>query len=393
MCSRRTLQGMCLTGLVLGLTATCMAQPSYPRVYGPTGGLYGPTQARYQYERQNGQPWHGMRGVQGAGPREHHVVVPAPWLNGVQGGFAGGAYPVWPAWGPTPFAPVVVSAPGLGFYSPGMVGGFGVYGVPGAYFPYPQQNPVTAPQLWSEPLEQAWQENQDRWGRDLPTVPPDPVTKPVTPSSAAARMKSLQAQDRGNARMQQQDWSLAIAEYRQAVDFAPENAAATWRLGVAYLAVRNYSSAAVVWKRALHLQPELAGTLPTIQEVFGLDAQLASQSVASRLTEYVRADIRDPDRLFLLGGWLAMARDPRSREILETGLRLAGRGQHFTAFVSTSPVAQPGVPARPEPPTPAPAPTELPPAPLPQIEVPAIPNLPRGPQNVEDGPELLPPVP
>lgn len=391
MCCQRTLTGIVLAVLWSGLSATCVAQGSYPRVYGPTGGLYGPTQAHYQYERQYGQPWHGMRGVQGTGPREHHVVVPAPWLNGFQGGFAGGAYPVWTAWGPTPFAPVVVPAPGLGFYSPGMVEGFGVYGVPGAYLPFPQQNPVTAPQLWSEPLEQAWQENQDRWGRDLPNVPPDPVTKPATPSSAAARLKSLQAQERGNARMQRQDWSLAIAEYRQALDFAPENAAASWRLGVAYLAVRNYASAAVAWKRALHLQPELAGTLPTLNEVFGIDGQLASQSVASRLTEYVRADIRDPDRLFLLGGWLSMARDPRSREILETGLRLAGRGQHFTAFLQAAAVPQPTVPNRAEPSPPAPA--ELPPAPLPQIPAPAIPGIPREPQNLNDGPELLPPLP
>ena len=29
---------------------------SYPRVYGPTGRLYGPTQAEYQYQRQYGRP-------------------------------------------------------------------------------------------------------------------------------------------------------------------------------------------------------------------------------------------------------------------------------------------------------------------------------------------------
>src|SRR6185369_5686888 len=36
---------------------------SYPQVYGPTGHLYGPTQANYQYERQYGHPWHGQGGI------------------------------------------------------------------------------------------------------------------------------------------------------------------------------------------------------------------------------------------------------------------------------------------------------------------------------------------
>ena len=35
----------------------------YPRVYGATGHLYGPTQAYYQYQRQYGHPWNGHGGI------------------------------------------------------------------------------------------------------------------------------------------------------------------------------------------------------------------------------------------------------------------------------------------------------------------------------------------
>src|SRR5688572_6212800 len=53
--------------ILLGFSAIVMddasnallAQDAYPRVYGPTGRPYGPTQAHYQYERQYGRPWYG----------------------------------------------------------------------------------------------------------------------------------------------------------------------------------------------------------------------------------------------------------------------------------------------------------------------------------------------
>ena len=35
----------------------------YPRVYGPAGRPYGPTQAHYQYQKRYGRPWHGYGGL------------------------------------------------------------------------------------------------------------------------------------------------------------------------------------------------------------------------------------------------------------------------------------------------------------------------------------------
>ena len=51
------------------LTTKKTTTREYPRVYGPTGRLYGPTQADYQYRKQYGRDWHGYRGLQTTHPR------------------------------------------------------------------------------------------------------------------------------------------------------------------------------------------------------------------------------------------------------------------------------------------------------------------------------------
>jgi hypothetical protein len=56
------------------------AQGSYPRVHGPTGRLYGPTQAAYQYQRQYGRSWYGSGGLGTA------------YVNGYPGGGIGRHY-------------------------------------------------------------------------------------------------------------------------------------------------------------------------------------------------------------------------------------------------------------------------------------------------------------
>ncbi len=363
-----------MVGGLLSLSATpAWSQARYPRVYGATGRPYGPTQAHYQYERQYGRPWHGYGGYSTNQPVQHHVTIAAPYFPV----YYGSGYCVDPLAPPIygGYASPIVTAPGLSFYGPGVFGSFGISGTPGLYVPRPDHDLARQPEFLSAPLAEAWRENQERWGKNLPDVPPDPATRPVTPSSTAARLRSLEAQSRGDEHLRLQEWQLAYLDYKQAVDAAEDRGEAQLRLGLVLLVLRHYDTAAVAFKRAFHIQPDLVQTAPSLSDLFGSDSQLVRSSLAHKLVDHVQVDIRDPDRLFLLGVMMHLDGDQRAGEIFEAGLRLAGRGEHFTVFLSPKPLA--GAPA-------AGAPDKNDPA-LPPAPAPADPNA------LPPEPDLLPP--
>jgi hypothetical protein len=376
-------------------TAVGEAQVRVPRVYGATGRPYGPTQAHYQYQRQYGRPWHGYGGYT-AGYAPSATV------------FVGGYNPGWGGYYAPPIIaapPIVVSpfAPGLSFYSPGVYGGYGYYGTPDGYWPYPQQSLVQPLPLvpLSDPLGEAWQENLQRWGPDLPPARPDPVTRAVAPSSPEARLRSLRAQQDGDEDLRQQQWLAAYVDYKKAIEFAPDQAEAHFRYGLALVAIQNFDNAAFSFKRALALDPSLPQTGADLATLFGHGSDLARSSILHKLADYVAADVRDPDRLFVFGVMLHFSGDARANEVFEAGYRLAGRGQHFLAFLrpvgqATAPAAKPqpaaeasGIPLPPAPEPSLSAPTPLgpvAPSPLPPTSAPVKPNAP--PLEV---PLLLPP--
>jgi len=389
--------------LAVGVTPVA-AQSHFPRVYGSTGRPYGPTQAHYQYQRQYGRPWHGYGGqsysssyygsnvVYGngfsAGYFAPPVAVAVPYAPVYYGG---GGWPLQYGYA-NPWPAVVEPALGLGFYSPGVSGYFGIYGTPGVYVPTPDHQ-LANPQAMAAPLQDAWRDNAERWGQNLPPAKPNPVTRPVAPSSTTAKLRSLEAQQRGDAHLRDQQWMLAYQDYKKAVDYAEDLPETHWRLGLVLLMLQRYDSAAVSLKRAVYLDPHFPQLAPPLTEVFGADSTLARTSLAHKLAEYVRQDIRDPDRLFLLGAMLYFERDTRAAEVLETGLRLAGQGQHFEAFLQAAPASPAAVPpADNRPPAVAPGPgggLPLPPAPLPDAEL-SLPTNPVDPA-VFEGPRLNPP--
>ncbi|MDX1968420.1 MAG: hypothetical protein SFV23_14685 [Planctomycetaceae bacterium] len=370
----RLLLVLAMAGGIFSLSAAAgWSQNSYPRVYGPTGRPYGPTQAHYQYERQYGRPWHGYDGLTTNQPVQHHITLAQPYYPV----YYGSGYCVNPLAPPIygGFASPLAAAPGLTFYGPGVYGSFGIVGTPGLYVPRPDHELARQPEFLSAPLAEAWRGNEERWGKNLPDVLPDPVTRPVTPSSTASRLRSLEAQSRGDEHLRLQEWQLAYLDYKKAVELAEDRGEAHLRLGVVLLILRHYDSAAVALKRAVHVQPDLVQTAPSLTDLLGPDSQLVRSSLAHKLVDYVQVDIRDPDRLFLLGVMMHLDGDQRSREIFEAGLRLAGRGQHFTAFLSPQPLAGAPIGGAPAGNNPA----------LPPALAPADPNAP------PPDPDLLPP--
>jgi len=363
------------------------AQHSYPRVYGPTGHPYGPTQAHYQYQRQYGQPWHGYDGL----TTSSAISTGTPFLGttsayGWSGGmWAGGGYPgfAWGYYGPAVYVPPVAYAPGLSYYGPAVATQYGYYGVPGAYLPYPNYAVAQQPSLLPNPLATAALENQQRWGQDLPLAKPDPITRPALPSSTEAKLRSLRSQMNGDEHLRKQNWQHAYVEYKKAVEVADDRAEAHFRLGIALVTIQHYDTALLEFQRALHLDPQLPQSGLTLRSLYGDNSDLTINSIISRITAYAEQDIRDPNRLFLLGLMLHFHGNPQAREILDVGYCLAGRGQHFLAFLQ--PQGQAALPNSnlPLPPIPA-----LPPAPAPNNgganePVPPLPEAPRPTSGVE----------
>ena len=390
--------------LVVGLaflvqgTSSAEAQLTYPTVYGSTGNPYGPTQAAYQYQRQYGQPWHGYGGQVAQG----NYVVPhsvgyASHYGSHHSGYVG--------------APIYVTSPFVygGYTAPGPY----IYGLerminPGAFTSNVAPMAGNLPRLTA--ITPSGPDLADGLGVIQPAGPKmDPSQRPVEPSGAAARLKSLEKQAFGDEQFRKQQWAKAYFEYRAAVDAAPDRADAHYRLGFVFVAMQHTSSAVRELKRAVFLDPTLPQTGDRLSVLFGPNSQIVRSSILHKVADWLREDIRDPDRLFLFGVLLHYEDDARGREVLEAAKRMSENSGRFTdhivAFLS-QPVAPPNPDApKPDPELidlpkllpqpvapigagPAPAkPIDLPPAPRPPAPLPAVPipdaelNRPASPPN------------
>lgn len=396
--------GLCL----MGVASRGEAQSSYPTVYGSTGQPYGPTQAEYQYQRQYGRPWHGYGGQTSSGPsstsgsfrgthsvsgwsgaspygHSHHHWHAAPWGPPVFG-YGGVSYP---------FASVVVVAR-VSVTAPGpYISGWGTLTNPGAFSP--NLAPLSGSLRRSAASTPVQPDFADGLGPVQPVVTKrDPSQVPVAESSTAARLRSLERQSIGDEKMRKQLWAQAYIDYRAAVDVAPDRAEAHYRLGYVFASLQHYGSAVREFKRGVFLDPTLPQTGAKLVTVFGPHSQIMRTSLMHKVADWLREDIRDPDRLFLFGVLLHFEDDARGREVFEAAQRMASLGErsvdHIVAFLSL-PVEQPDS-ARPQPAPggidlpplpllqPAPAgvgvaPTErdLPPAPVPDEPTPTLPPL------------------
>ena len=366
---------------VLGGASIAQAQSTYPTVYGSTGHPYGPTQAAYQYQRRYGHPWHGYGGQVSPGTFGGTYVVPGSLGYTSPDGYRHSA--TWAS-------PVYVGVPSpYGYTAPGPY----VYGLeqltnPGSFTPnvaplgsVPQRNPaipVAGPDL-ADGLGPVQQVNAKI----------DPSQRPVTPSNTSAKLKSLEKQAFGDEQLRKQQWAKTYVEYRAAVDVAPDRAEAHYRLGFLFVAMQHYASAVREFKRGVFLDPTLPQTGDKLAVLFGPNSQILRTSIMHKVADWLREDIRDPDRLFLFGLLLHFEDDSRGREVLEAAQHMANNGglfaDHLVAFLSV-PLEQPAAAG----PKPAPGLFDLPSL-LPQPVAPGVGAAPAN--NDNQPPASLPAAP
>lgn len=294
-------------------------QLPWQRWYGGPGLSLGgtmPTQGAFGYSSLNGLP---LPAPLGAGvyvntPAPHGAMMPgAPPL-----GMGLGAAPMMmPPGGPAPMGPMGPMGLPTGAMGQGPMG-------PGQFQP-------TGFTTSQQGLAGGANANTPQ-AAGLPKMRQRPV--PVSPP--AARRASLEQQKLGDDKLRQQQWTQAYVHYRNAADLAPERAEANFRLGLSYTAMKQYSSAIRAFKRSIDLDPTLPQSGETLPMILGADEKAMKTQVIPIVADWAREDLRDIDRLFVLGLMLYFDEDPRGSEIFESALRTAGSNEYILAFVNPS---------------------------------------------------------
>ncbi len=361
--ARRLCCRLCLAWLVAFLGSSIVdAAPPYPRVYGPAGSLYGPTQAEYQYQLRYGRPWWGRSagtslavtgvpvpvgiGVPVAVPFVYGPC-PVPWATGwglsINTGWGGvfwyeRYYGVpWvsgPIYGPV--APQIT----LGWPKPDPAGGMPAGSV-GAGADRKARGTAEPVAFTNEVIRRTLEENRRRWEQPLAieSEPTPPLKRPKRTSTAAARTKSRILAARAQQWMRRGEFHTALQRYRQATEAAPDLAEGWYGQALALAAIGRFELAADRLKTAVLRDAEWPTNAPPLDDIFGNDTPLRKLSVLDRAAAWVREDIRDPDRLFLLGALLFFdGQFDKARPFLEAAYRLAGGGAHIAAFFDSNTV-------------------------------------------------------
>ncbi len=198
-------------------------------------------------------------------------------------------------------------------------------------------------------------------------LPPEDATvvRAVSGSSRAGQERSKKFQAEGDHWLREGQNVKAYLRYLEAQREAEDRGEVYFRQAFALVAMGRYSHAVSKLKRGLQIDPQSARTGQSLDAVYGVENVDHKVDYLQRVADWANADVRDPDRLFLMGVLLHFDEDSRASEFLNAASKLAGRGPHIQAFLQA-----PGSPPKEIPAAPIANRRELPPPPPPQDELP-----------------------
>ncbi|MEW4526067.1 tetratricopeptide repeat protein [Maioricimonas sp. JC845] len=276
-----------------------------------------------------------VRGRSGGGGGHGHYGPHGP--HGPHGGYGNGVG-------------VDVVVPGYGLWGPaGGYGWSGPYGYqgydPGSSATY---HVVPAPVMpWTPPatylprgvnspaLEDAARENDEAWGKPLDVTPPTPK-QILPPSTDQAKLASIRKEHAGDLQLRQRNYASAVERYREAVRLAEDRPDARFRLAIAETSRGNYEESIRELKTLYRQHPDWVMQAPTLDTLYGEDGLLAKTLVQERVISWVKEDIRDPDRLFLMGVILYYDNQfDRAETVLEAAARMGGPKPYLRSLLAT----------------------------------------------------------
>ncbi|TWT57360.1 hypothetical protein KOR42_07200 [Thalassoglobus neptunius] len=317
---------------------------SYPLVYGATGRPYGPTQSHYQYERRYGRPWHG-----GGSGRVYSASGRAVSYPGYSF-YVGNPYyaPAYYGWG----------APGFGVSWGGYNGFFYPQFAPWGYLSY-QAYPDAMPPSVAEfgqsgtIVDDAVANANANPNVNAPLFQPIPQLDPIDqvlnannlnddepkrhvaakPFTAIELERSRRFEARGDQKFALTNYLGASENYENAMREAPGLASPRYRNAITLAARSRFDEAVEELKAAVSIDSTWLFSPVTLDEMFGPRNEGEKQRVKTRVAEWASRDVRDPNRLFLLGSLLYLDGDSRSKNLIESAIRFSGSQEHLVAFL------------------------------------------------------------
>ncbi len=289
-----------------------------------------------------------------------------PFGNPNFGGFPGVAGPFGGAVGLGPYGAYVVPTPSFGYganYGLGLGNnylGYPAYGGrytnyggnPNAFMMGPHRNPGGAglaapanpvaaigPAVGVNPvLDEAWREEADRWRAPIDLGDAGPLPDAPRPADERELAEALRDERAGDEAFGRLDYRKALSHYRRAAVVAPTRGEPLYRAAFARVALGQFAAAGEDLRRAVALNPSLPVTGPSLRDLFGPDHSIARTAAVGGVAELARGDVRDADRLFLLGATMHANGDDRAREIFEAAWRLTGGRPHLRPYLDPTPV-------------------------------------------------------
>lgn len=188
--------------------------------------------------------------------------------------------------------------------------------------------------------------------RENMPLPPDDdtVVRAVSSSSRAGRERSKQFQAEGDRWLREGQNVKAYLKYLEAQREAEDRGEVYFRQAFVLVAMGRYSHAVSKLKRGLQVDPKAAQGGQSLDQIYGVANVDHKVDYLQRVADWANADVRDPDRLFLMGVLLHFDDDARSGEFINAAWKIAGKGQHIQTFLR-APDSRPN--ARPIAPVPA----------------------------------------
>lgn len=160
----------------------------------------------------------------------------------------------------------------------------------------------------------------------------------IQPSTPEAQLRSVRLQDVGDRLMARLDYAAAAQSYAKSLQAAPDRAAPYVRLGLAKAARGDFRGAVSYLKQMSEVDPTHPTQVDSLERILGEQNGVAKVQLKQRVADWTKTDVRDPDRIFLLGVLLFLDGDDRFRTLLETAQKIDGDQPYLRAFLDSTPV-------------------------------------------------------
>lgn len=159
----------------------------------------------------------------------------------------------------------------------------------------------------------------------------------IQPSTPEAQLRSVRLQDAGDRLFANLDYSAAEKSYAKSVQAAPDRPEPYARLAVTKAARGDFRGAVNFLKQMAEVDVTYPNRADSLATLFGPQNGVSKLQLKQRVADWTKVDVRDSDRVFLLGIVLFLDGDERFRTLLDTCLKLEGEQPYLRAFLDSTP--------------------------------------------------------